>query len=227
MTAAAAVQLGLGVVQTIKGFSDQAKATRKTNELMSQRKSYKTPEEIFKIEQATQQNAQTGLGAETLAYLTSNNDRNLSTMISASSLSGGDPNNFGDLLDRAMQQTMQIGGQNQAMQMENFSKYLGALNTVADNRTAEWQSQENILKDKLQAASGQAADAAKNIQSGINTGLGALSANEQMKLYNTQNDNTKALLDYLSNQKKVYPTLDRIPTQRSTTNSMTIIPRNP
>jgi hypothetical protein len=227
MSVLTAVQLGMGVAQTLSGLVNQGKANRKINQLMSQRKSYKTPEEIFKIAQATQQNAQTGLGAETLSYLTSNNDRNLSTTVGASSLLGGDPNDFGALLDRAMQQTMAIGGQNQAMQMENFSKYLGALNTVADNRTAEWQSQENILKDKLQAASAESADAAKNIQSGINTGLGALSANEQMKLYNTQNDNTKALLDYLSNQKKVYPTLERIPTQRSTTNSMTIIPRNP
>lgn len=202
MSVATAVQLGLGVAQTVKGFIDQGKANRKFEQLMSQRKAYKTPEEIFKIEQATQQNAQTGLGAETLAYLTSNNDRNLSTTVGASSLLGGDPNDFGALLDRALQQTMQIGGQNQAMQMENFSKYLGALNTVADNRTAEYQSQENMLKDQIQAAAAQSADASKNLQSGINAGLGALSANEQMKLYNTQNDNNKALLDYLKNQKK-------------------------
>lgn len=226
-----AVTAGLGVVQAIGGAIGQAKAKKKMEKLQSQRKAYKTPEEIFQILQATQQNAQTGLGAETLAYLTSNNDRNLSTTVGASSLLGGDPNDFGALLDRAMQQTMAIGGQNQAMQMENFSKYLGALNTVADNRAAEWQSQENILKDRIQAISAQGGDATKNLQGGLNNILAGGAGQVMSSLYNQNQEYSDFNREFMNNMTGPLPTnrsgtsLATTGAARTTTNSTSITPR--
>lgn len=201
MDPATAVQLGIGAIQTISGLVGQGRAKRRMEDLQSQRRAYQTPDEVFQILQATQQNAQTGLGAETLRYLTGQNDRALSTSINTANLLGGDANDLGALLERSMQQSMAIAGQDTAMRMENFGKYLGAVNTVAENRAAEWQSRENMLKDQIQAASAEGANATQNLQSGVNAGLGALAANSQMKIFKTQSDNNKALLDYLKNNK--------------------------
>jgi hypothetical protein len=67
--------------------------------------------------------------------------------------------------------------------MEAFGKYLGGLDMLAKNKDAEYASQQNIVKDAIQAAAadGQAANA--TINSGINTALSGYSAYQSNKLY--------------------------------------------
>lgn len=189
-------QAGMGVLQSIIGIGQQGKARKEINRLMSQRQAFQTPEEVYQTLQATQANAQTGLGSEVLSYLTGQNERGLSQGIGAATLLGGDANDLGALLDRYNTQSMGIGAQDQAAQMANFSKYLGALGVVAQNREAEWQSRDNLLKDRIQAAAARGQQGTLNLQSGLNATLGAITAGQQMGLYN-QN------LNYLNNLNMV------------------------
>ena len=189
-------QAGMGVLQSTLGLIQQGKARKEINRLMSQRKAFTTPEEVYQTLQATQANAQTGLGSEVLSYLTGQNERGLSQGIGAATLLGGDANDLGALLDRYNTQSMNIGAQDQAAQMANFSRYLGALGVVAQNREAEWQSRDNLLKDRIQAAAARGQQGTLNLQSGLNATLGAITAGQQMGLYN-QN------LDYLNNLNMV------------------------
>lgn len=185
-------QAGVGVLQSVMGIVQQGKERKEINKLMSQRKAFTTPEEVYQTLQATQANAQTGLGSQVLSYLTGQNERGLSQGIGAATLLGGDANDLGALLDRYNTQSMGIAAQDQAAQMANFSKYLGALGVVAQNKEAEWQSRDNLLKDRIQAAAARGQQGTLNLQSGLNATLGAITAGQQMGLYN-QN------LDYLNN----------------------------
>ncbi len=182
--AAGLVTAGLGLVQGIGGLIGQSKAKKEMAKLQSQRKSFVTPDEVYQILNATQSNASQGLGAETLQYLTGTADNAFSSAIGASALNGGNPNDMGALFEQRVQQSMAVGAQNTAAQMANFSKYLGALNTVADNDAAEQISRDNLLKDQIQAVSAKGGEATKSLQSGTNAILGSLAAGQQMKLYN-------------------------------------------
>ena len=182
-----AVQAGIGVVQTISGLIGKGKARRKIDRLMAQRKAYQTPEEVYQILQATQQNAQTGLGAETLKYLTTNADKSFSTSVGTAALMGGDVNDLAALFEQRSMENLKIAGQDTAVRMANFSKFLSSLSTVAENKAAEQISRDNLLKDRIQAASAQGADATKNLQGGLNSILSAGSLIAGASLYGDKN----------------------------------------
>lgn len=177
------IAAALAAVQVVGGVVKNAKANKATKELLKERKPYETPDEVFKILNATQANAQSGYDAETLDYLNNQTDRAFSSAIGASELLGGDPNDLSAIFDQKMQQVMKIGAENHALNMTNFNKYLGALDSVAGNKSAEWQSQQNYLKDDLQAAAAEKALAQENIGNGLNLGLNAASALYAEKLY--------------------------------------------
>lgn len=182
--AAPLVSVGLGLAQGVYGAIKKGKAEREMQKLLAERKAYQTPEEVFMQLQATQQKAGQGMGADVLNYLTTGANRDFSSGVGAATRLGGNANDLAALFDKRIMASMGIAGQNQAQKMANFSQYLGALGTMAENRTAEWQSQENILKDRIQAVSGQGADATRNIQGGLNTVLGGVSAAGMSNLYN-------------------------------------------
>lgn len=180
----------LGLVQAGVGFIGKGKRTREMNALIAQRKAFQTPDEILKIEQGTQQRTANGLGAETLDYLTNQNDRAFSSAIGSANLLGGDPNSSASIFDQNFNNIMKIGSENHAANLANFTQYLGALNTVAENKAAEQVSKDNLLKDQIQAKAAAAADANKNIQNGLNTavaGAGAYAAG-QLGLDATKNN---------------------------------------
>jgi hypothetical protein len=220
-----AVTAGLGLAETIAGIIGKNKSQNKIEDLMAQRSAYQTPEEVYKILEATQQNAQTGFGATTLGYLTNQADRAFSSSVGSANLLGGDANDLAALFDQRMNESFKIAGQDQALQFANFNKFLGALNTVSDNKAAEWQSQQNIIKDQIQATAASGADANKMIGEGINAGIGSLSAAQQMKLYN-QDLNTINSVDGSNPLGAGYSTSGAvIPTRRATNNYTNIIPR--
>lgn len=166
----------LGAVQTGIGLVKGGKAKNDFEAAMKLRKPFETPDELYKLLQATQNNAQSGFDAETLDYLTSESDRAFTGSLTTTQRMGGTPNDASALFDQKLQGIMKIGAQNHALNLENFSKYLGALNTMADSKAAEWASQQDILKDRLQAANANRAAAAKNVEGGLNTIIGAASS---------------------------------------------------
>lgn len=187
-----AIGLGSSVLQTGLGLFGLNSAQDRLDKLLAQRKAYKTPDEVYEILAATQNNAQSGYDASTLNYLTSEADRAFSATLGTAQRMGADPNNLSAVFDSKMQAMMKIGANNHALNMENFSRYLGALDTLAANKAAEQKSEQDILKDQIQAAAGDKATGWQNIAGGVNTAIGTLSANKVANLYTNDGVATSA-----------------------------------
>lgn len=172
----ALIPLIAGGAQSIIGAIGQGKANKQLNRLFKQRQAYQTPQEIFDIVNMTANNAQTGLGAETLDYLTGQADRGLSSSLDAATRLGADPNQLSGLLDSYFQDIFKIGNENELAKMKKFDSLISANQLLAQNKDAEWASRENILKDQMQATGAKAAAGLQNVQSGVNLGLNALTA---------------------------------------------------
>lgn len=180
------VGLGVAAAQGVLGLVQSLTADAKIKKLLAQRKAYQTPEEIFKILQASENRAASGYDAQTLNYLTGQTDRALGAATNAATLLGADPNDLSAIFDQKIQSIMKIGAENHLENMKNFSNYISALGLVADNRAAEQKSQQDLLKDQLQAASLNKAVGGQNIAGGINTALSTLSSAATMDLYKQQ-----------------------------------------
>lgn len=175
-TALGAGQAVLGAVQTLVGGI-------KANALRKRLQPFKTPDEIYDILKAAQNNAQFGFDPATLTYLTDQTDRAFSATAGIAKRLGADQNVLSNLFDQKIQATMKIGADNHALNMDNFSKYLGALETVAANKAAEQKSKQDLLKDQIQAAVGNKQAGLQNIFNGLSAGLGALSADDLATLF--------------------------------------------
>lgn len=178
-----AIMAGIGAVQTISGLIGASNARQRQKSLLMRRQAYKTPLEINQVLQATQQNASLGLNQSTLDYLTKTADASFASSLDVVQRVGGDPNLmsalFGNRVD-AMGKVVELDAE---QKMKNFSLYLDSLNSVAANKTAEWKSQQDMIKDELQAAAVDATTANQNISGGINAITGALSSNQVMGLF--------------------------------------------
>lgn len=176
-----------GVVVAGVGVASRASANKKAKAALAKRKSYQTPDEVFQILNATQSKAQGDL--QTRDFQTNQIDRAFSNQLEVAEMLGADPNDLSAMFDQKIQGIIQVGQQFHASNMESFGKYLGALDMVAQNRAAEYGSQQNIVKDELQAAAAQKADANATINSGINLGLSGYSAYQSNKLYTDKQQN--------------------------------------
>lgn len=188
---ASGLQAAFGLVQTITGGA-------KTKKLLAQRQAYKTPEQIFKILQATE-SMQGGFDPQTLQYLTGQVDQGIASSLDAATLLGADPNQLSSLFDKKIQATMEIGAKNHFENLKNFEKYISAEGLVADNLAAEQKSQQDILKDKLQAASTDKAAGAQNIAGGINSAISTAASAATGKLYNDKKLSIDQLLNLIKN----------------------------
>ena len=173
---AAGAQTILGIVQAIQG----QKNMKKYSSLL---KAYEIPQEIFDIGRATASRASSGFSPETLSYMTGEVDRGFGSAVGAATRLGADPNELSALLDQKIEATMKIGAANQLENMKNFERYLSANQLLADNKAARQKSQQDLIKDKLQAAGYNKMAGLQNIIGGVNTGLSTLSSAEIMKLY--------------------------------------------
>ncbi len=171
----------LGVVQAGYGIVKDIQNNKKIKNLLAQRKSYTTPDEVFKILNATLNKSQ----GDTLTrdFQTNQLDTSFGDALGTAETLGADPNQLSSLFGQKIQGMLQIGDQFHKSNMESFGNYMNALKLVGDNKTAEWQSQQDIIKDQLQAAGQQKQDNTKNIAGGINTFLSGLSADATMDLY--------------------------------------------
>lgn len=188
-SAATPVGLGIAGAQTALGIVQAISGGKRAKRLLAQRKAYQTPEEIFKILNATESNASSGYGPETLSYLTGQVERALGGSLKTAERLGGDPNILSALLDRSIQSSFKIGAENQIENMKKFQNYISSLNLVAENNAAEQKSQQDLIKDQLQAAGASQQAGLQNIGSGLNTALATASAIDTSKLY-TQSQKT-------------------------------------
>ena len=190
-----AVQGGIGIVQSLIGAGQKRKARAKADKLMSERKAFITPEETMQALQASQWNAQTGMGGDVLKYLTGNADKTFSSSVGAVGLNGGDANDLMALFNQRAEENLKIAGQDTAARMANFSKLLTSLATVADNKAAEQVSKDNLLKDRIQGAVAEGGEGTKNGQSGLNGLLAGASTIAMGQLYKNKNDDNFYGLD--------------------------------
>lgn len=187
-----AAQAALGLVQAISGDA-------KMKKLLAQRKAYVTPDEIYDILNATASRASSGYDPTTLDYLTNQVDRGFSSALNSAELLGADPNQLSNLFDQKIQASMKIGAENQLLNMKNFENYLKAESVVADNLAAEQKSQQDIIKDKLQAAGLNKQAGLQNIGSAVNAGLATASAYGTANLYKDQQKQIEEMLKILNN----------------------------
>lgn len=173
----------LGGAQTLIGLGEKIIGNAKLKKLFKQRKAYETPSEIFDILNSTEFRAQSGFDPETLGFLTNKAERGFATSIGAAERLGADPNILSGLNDEYMQDIMKIGSDNAMLQLQNFDKFLSAKQLVADNKTAEWQSKENLIKDQMQAAGMEGAAGTQDLSSGLNLALSSLTSSQQAKLW--------------------------------------------
>lgn len=198
-----AVEGGLGILQTGIGIINSIGAKGRQRRLLAQRRAYKTPAEINQILQATQMNASMGLDPSTLNFLNDQTNNAFASSLDVTQRLGGDPNAmsaiFGQKVD-ALGNIVQLDTQ---AKMKNFSDYLGALNSVATNKAAEQKSQQDIIKDKLQAEKLNLNTANQNISGGLNTTLNAISGQIAMNLYKDKKVNgtgENGNSDYIDNR---------------------------
>lgn len=184
--AAGPIGIGLSAAQTALGLVQAISGDQKMRELLDQREAYVTPDEIYDILNATASRASSGYDPTTLNYLTNQADRSFSSSLDAATLLGADPNQLSDLFDQRMQASFKIGAENQLLNMRNFENFLKAESVVADNKAAEQKSQQDILKDKLQAAGLNKQAGLQNIGSGVNAALNVASAYGTAGLYGNQ-----------------------------------------
>lgn len=180
----AGAQAAFGIVQTIS-------AQAKIKKLLAQRTAYKTPDEIFKILNASLSGAQ----GDTITrdFQTDQLDRTFSQIMGVATRGGADPNDLSALLDQKIQGIIKVGQEFHASNMEAVSKVLSAYNLVADNKAAEWKSQQDIIKDKLQSASADKAAGVQNIGSAANAAISLSASSKTGDLYKQIADALKAL----------------------------------
>lgn len=200
--AAGPIGIGLAGFQTALGLVQSISGDAKMKKLLAQRRAYVTPDEIYDILNATASRASSGYDPGTLNYLTNQTDRAFSSSINAATLLGGDPNDLSAIFDQKIQASMKIGAENQLLNMKNFERFLQAESVVAENKAAEQKSQQDIIKDKLQAAGVNKQAGLQNIGSGLNAGLAVASSYGTANLYkdmataNQQQYSSMATPDY-------------------------------
>lgn len=184
---------GLGVVaglaQSIIEGGKAKKANRELDSLFKKRSAYKTPKEVFDILNLTTSNAAQGYSDESLNYLTGQAGAGLSAGLGAATRLGADPNQLSGLLDGYYQDIFKIGNENELLKMKKFDSLTNAINLVSQHKDAEWQSQENLIKDQMQSVAARVGNAQKGVNSGLNLALQGLSSIGSAGLYDTPRPN--------------------------------------
>lgn len=189
LAAIAAVQAIGGAAKAVKGASDRNAAEREAEQLLKMRKPYEIPKEVYDVLNATQSQAQSGFNAETLDYLTSQTNQAFSGSIDIAKQLGADPNALSAIFGQKINSIMEIGAQNHQLQMQNFSQYLNALQSVSANKDAKWQSEQNLIKDRQQAAQAKRLAGQQEVAGGTNMIISAAGNYAMGSLYqNSQGD---------------------------------------
>jgi hypothetical protein len=137
--------------------------------------------------QAAQSGAQQGYDAFTLNYLTSGINKAAAASLGTAARLGADPNQLSGILDQRIQGLLKVGSDNHLLNMQNFSRYMGAVEMMGQNKTAEWQSGQNLIKDRLQAANANKQAGLQNMGSAANAFISMDAARRTERLYTVKN----------------------------------------
>lgn len=178
----------LAAAQTISGVIKGNAEANRAKRLRASRTPFKTSQQIYDIQAATENNATQGYDAGTMDFLTNQIDRAATTAYDTSKKLGGNPNDLSAILDQQLQGILKVGAGSAAVRMENFGKYLGAEELLSKNLDAEWASKQGMIKDDLQAAAQGRQEAAAQVSNGISNFISGVTSMEMAKLYKKRTD---------------------------------------
>lgn len=172
-----------GGTQAVLGAGQAVGGSIRAKKLGKQLTAFHTPDEAYKLLNATESLASQGYDAFTLNYLTNNVNKSTAANLGAAMRLGADPNDLSAILGQNIDSIMKIGAENHDKNMANFSRYLSALDMIGQNKEAEWASRQNMIKDKIAQATGDKAQGMQNVQNGLNLAASAYSADQTNDLY--------------------------------------------
>lgn len=177
-----------GIAQTVLGAIEKGRARRRQQNLLSQRRGFETPSEIYDALYATQFNANRGLSAEMRDFLSSQIESQSAASIDAVSRISNDPNIISRIFQTSLDGTERIAATDVEAQTRNFSMFLQQLNTLGANKAAEQKSRQDILKDKLAAEGVNIGTSNQEMQSGINLLMNTLGLAATNELYKDRSE---------------------------------------
>lgn len=173
----------VGGIQTLIESGKAKRANKDLQKLFKQRKAFKTPSEVFDILNLTESNAAQGFSDQTMGYLTGQAESGLAAGLGTAKLLGADPNQLGGILNQYYGDIFKIGAESDLVKMKKFDSFTNALQLVAQNKEAEWQSADNLIKDQAQAAASRLGKAEQGINSGLNFAIQSLTNFAGANLY--------------------------------------------
>lgn len=180
---AAGIGAAVGGIQALVNAGKEKRANRELKKLFSQREAYQTPEQIFDILNLSQFNAAQGFSDQTTSFLEGQAGAGLSAGLGTASRLGADPNQLGGIIDNYYQDIFKIGAESDLVKMKKFDSLTSALNLVAENKAAEQVSEDNLIKDQMQAVASRVQAASVGQQSGLNLALNSITSLAGMDLY--------------------------------------------
>lgn len=180
-------EAALGAIQTGIGIVNSIGQKKRINKLISQITPYSTPDAFYQGLNLTESNAQGD--TITRGYQQDQLDNAFAGYLGAATNLGADPNQLSAVFGQKIQGLMQVGQQFHQSNTQAFSAMLQGFNALAENKTAEQVSKNDIIKNRIQAENANFKTANDNIGNGLNTLLASLSSKGMMDLFKQSGGN--------------------------------------
>lgn len=181
-------EAALGAVQTGIGIVNSIGSKKRTNKLIDQLTPYTTPDAFYQGLNLTESRAQGD--TITRQFQQDQLDNAFAGYLGAATNLGADPNQLSAVFGQKIQGLMKVGEQFHQSNTEAFSAMLAGFNALAENKTAEQVSKNDIVKNRIQAENANFKTANDNIGNGLNTLLASLSSKGIMDLFSKNSDNS-------------------------------------
>lgn len=175
--ALSAIQTGIGIVKSIG-------SKKRINNLIGQLTPYKTPDAFYQGLNLTESNAQGDTGTRT--YEQNKLDNSFASYLSSATRLGADPNDLSAAFGQKIQGMMKIGEQFHQSNLQAFSSMLAGYNALAENKTAEQVSKNDLIKNRIAAENANLGTDNANVSNGLNSFLSSLSSKGIMNLFAPQ-----------------------------------------
>lgn len=168
-----AVVAGAGIWRAVSAAKQKKEAKRMADRMN---------QPLYKVQPEYEQNrniaagiAGQGFTSSAKNYLTTENQRGLSSSIAALEQFGGSPNDFAKLNGAYSRSVDQTAAQDSQMQLQNIQNFMNANKEVAGQRTIGWSlNEDRTYQNKMKELKMQQQIADQNMWEGINTAAGAV-----------------------------------------------------
>lgn len=181
-----AVTAAAGLAKSYIGARQANKAAKMA--AANTRPDFDISDEYYTNQALAQNQAQSGLGQQSLDYYTDQASRGLTSSTDALLQSGGGPNAVGGLYDRYQQGIGSIAAANAQAQRQNINALMDRNAQLAEQKTMKWSLDKyEPYKDTARTASALAAQGTQNVFNGISQATSAGAAYAQSGYYQDRN----------------------------------------